>query len=131
MALKKSLSAQSKLKKCQSICLPDGNGAQNWRLFHDVAGLPRSVYGTSEACLRHTWGLSAVLPGTQLTCYRGHACGICELGFTLLKYRLTKVSKEQLKIDEKSLLFWNITIFLRGGGLITFLHGWSQSCPRV
>ena len=56
---------------------------KHWHLFHDIGGLRRSVYSTSEACLRHTWSLSAILPGTQFTCYRGHACSICELGFRL------------------------------------------------
>ena len=75
---KKSLKAVHgvNLKNCQSICLPDGNGAQNWRLFRDVGGLTRSVYGTSEACLRHTWSLSTILPGSQLTCYRRRDCGL-------------------------------------------------------
>ena len=26
---------------------------------------------------------SCIIPGTQLTCYRRHACGICELGLSL------------------------------------------------
>ena len=34
----------------------------------------RLVCDTSGACM------SAILPGTQFTCYRKLACGICELG---------------------------------------------------
>ena len=48
------------LNKYLSVCLPDGNGAQNWRLFHDIGA--RSIYGTSEACLRYYLGHS--LPAT-------------------------------------------------------------------
>ena len=70
---------------------------QNWRIFHDVNGLLRSVYGKSEACLRHTWSLSTILPACAIcelgfiTCYRRHACAICELGFEVSTARLRPV----------------------------------------
>ena len=69
------------LEAAHGINLKNVNPFVYWVEMANKTGLPRSAYGTSEASLRHTWSLSAVLPGKQLTCYRRRDCGICELGF--------------------------------------------------